>query len=288
MGATDFGVPRDAGSGLLRDVLRPTAALLVALLPGLASAAAPAPKRPKLAVAEIAAPEGSPGLTALLSEVALTEASSTGRFAVIGQSDVTAMLGHERQRQLMGCFETSGCVSQLGNVLAVDFLLVGTVGTLGARWRLDVKLVDVKRGTVAARLGEVVDPDPERLAEALQRGVRGVIVEATTPGLPGRQRAGWIVGAVGGACLVGSGLFALQARAAWRDLEAARAAGDAAAWDRQRSRVRSRALAADLLLGAGLAGAGTGAWLLLGGEGGRGIRIGAAPGGAALAFEGSF
>jgi hypothetical protein len=126
------------------------------------------------------------------------------------------------------------------------------------------------------------------LAAAIQRGVRAVIAATTPPTVTPRQRAGWITAGVGGACLAGSAVFGLMARSASKDLQAASAAGDAAAWERQRSLLRSRSLTADVLLGVGLAGAGTGAWLILGGRDGGAARVTVVPGGAALAVERRF
>jgi hypothetical protein len=269
-------------------VLRLITAVLVAALPVLAPAAPSAPRKPKLAVTEIAAPSGDVALSAALSELALTEASAGGRYAVIGQSDVKAMLGQALQRQMMGCKDSSECFAEIGGALGVDHLLVCTVGLLGARWRIDVKLVDVKKVTALARAGESVDPRPELVAAAIQRGVRAVIAATTPPTVTPRQRAGWITAGVGGACLAGSAVFGLLARSASKDLQAASAAGDAGAWERQRSLLRSRALTADVLLGVGLAGAGTGAWLVFGGGDAPRVRVSALPDGAALAVEGRF
>lgn len=271
---------------------RQIVAVMVALLP-LVAAAAPesTSRKPKLAVTDVAVPGGDAALTTLLTEVALTEASASGHFSVIGQSDVVAILGHERKLRMLGCVERQvergGCASDLAGALGADYLLVATVGALGGRWRLDVKLVDARRAAVVARQGEEVEPRADLLAAALQRGVRGVVALATAPAYTARHKAGWITAGAGAGCLVGSAVFALMTRAAWQDLRSAEAAGDAAAWDRARARVRTNARAADALLVAGLAGVGAGAWLALG-DGGPKAAIAALPGGATLALGGSF
>jgi hypothetical protein len=263
-------------------------AVVVAWLPSLATAAPAQRKPPKVAVTEIAAPTGDAALTSLLSELALTEASASGRFAVIGPSDITALIGLARTRQVLGCGDGPDCFADLHEALGADYLLVGMAGVLGPTWRLDVKLVDVKRQVVMARTGEAVEPKPELLAAAIQRCVREVLAAVTPPLLSGRQKAGWITAGVGGACLAGSAVFGLLARSAWNDLKAAEDSGDALAWDRQRDLVKRRALVADLLLGAGAVGAGVGAWLIFGGDGAPRAGVTALPGGAAVAFEGRF
>jgi TolB-like protein len=269
---------------------RSIAALLI-LLPLAARAAEPGvaklAKRPKLAVTEIRAPTGDAQLTALLSEMALTEASASGSFSVIGQSDVAAMLGLERQRQMLGCSDSSECFAEIGGALGADYLLVGTAGQLGALWRIDLKLVEVRKRSVASRAGESIEPKPELLAAAIQRCVRQVMAGFEPPVASGRRNAGWIVAGAGAACLAGGVAFGLLSRSAWSDMKDAEAVGAAAAWTRSRDAVKTRALAADILYGVGLAGAGTGAWLLLGGAPGR-AGVVPLPGGAALLVERGF
>lgn len=53
----------------------------------------------------------------LLTEVAVTEAARSGAFDVVGNSDVQALVGFERQRQLLGCGETSSCITELAGAL---------------------------------------------------------------------------------------------------------------------------------------------------------------------------
>lgn len=272
-------------------MIRRSFAALLVLLPLAADAAASGtatpPRRPRLAVTEITAPTGDAELGRLLSEMALTEASASGRFSVIGQSDVAAMLGLERQKQMLGCADSSECFAEIGGALGADYLLVGTAGRLGALWRIDLKLVEVRKRSVASRAGESVEPRPELLAAAIQRCVRRVMAGFEPPVASGRRRAGWIVAGAGAACLAGGVTFGLLSRSAWNDMKDAEEAGDSAAWSRSRDRVESRALAADVLYGVGLAGAGVGTWLLLGGAP---TRAGVVPiqGGAALLLEGSY
>jgi len=265
--------------------------LLLPLGAGAAEAGAPKPSaRPKLAVTEIRAPSGDAELGKLLSELALTEASASGRFSVIGQSDVAAMLGLEKQKQMLGCADSSECFAEIGGALGADYLLVGTAGQLGALWRIDLKLVEVRKRQVAARAGESVEPRPELLADAIHRCVRRVTAGFEPPVASGRRKAGWIAAGAGAASLVGGAVFALLARSSWNELKDAEAAGDAAAWRRSRDDVKGRALTADILFGVGIAGVGTGSWLLLGGGGGSSPRAGVVPlpGGAAVAVEGGF
>jgi hypothetical protein len=131
-----------------------------------------------VAVLEFRALNADPALAALLSEVALTEASSQPGFAVIGKSDIAALLGFEKQKALLGCAEDYACLADIGGALGVKLILVGSVGKVGALHRLDVKLVETGKGA-AQRVGVNVEGPDEKLVGAVQAAVRSLFGEVT-------------------------------------------------------------------------------------------------------------
>jgi TolB-like protein len=171
--------------------MRTVASLLLACcaVPALAAAAepraAPAPRRPRVAVMELR-PLGTEAVKAeLLSEVALTEAAAVGGLEVVGKSDINALLGLEKQKQMLGCGEDTACLAEIGGALGVDYLLTGSLGRLGALYRLDLRLVDAKKARVLDRAGESVTGDEEKLVATVQRGVRRLLA----PVAPAAEKA---------------------------------------------------------------------------------------------------
>jgi TolB-like protein len=162
-------------------MLRPTRWLAIGfLLPALAATAAPAtpagPRKIRIAVMEIR-PLGTEAHKAeLLSEVALTEAANIDRFEVIGRSDISSMIGFDQQKKVLGCTDDSNCLAEIGGALGVDQVMVGTLGKLGALYRVDIKLVDAKKARVTGRFGESVEGSEEKLVAAVQRGVRKLLL----------------------------------------------------------------------------------------------------------------
>lgn len=171
--------------------------LLVALLAGAvagpASAAsravspAAASKKPRLAFLGIRPLSVDQAKADLLSEVVLTEASRFRGLEVIGQSDIGALLGLEKQRQLLGCKEDSACMAEIGGALGADYMLVGSLGQMGGLLRVDLKLLDARRARVLERFGETVEGGEDRLLPAAQRGVAEVL--ASLGGKPPPPRA---------------------------------------------------------------------------------------------------
>lgn len=118
----------------------------------------------------------------LLSEVALTEAASIRGFDVVGRSDIVALLGFERQRQMLGCGD-DGCLAEMGGALGVELILAGSLGALGDLYRIDLKVVDVKRARVRGRTGITVEGQQGKLVAAVQQSV-ATLLAPLGPGAP--------------------------------------------------------------------------------------------------------
>ncbi len=97
-----------------------------------APAAALAAGAPKVAVLDVKAvgrfdPQTVAGLSAL---IASTAAGHREVKAITG-SDLMALLGLERQKELLGCSDTS-CLAQIAGGLAVEYLITSEVSEVGA------------------------------------------------------------------------------------------------------------------------------------------------------------
>lgn len=145
-------------------------------------AAGAAGKRPGLAVMDIRTVQGvQPGTATLITDVIVTEVSGTRRYEVVSSSDITNLLGLEKQKQLLQCGEESSCLAELGGALGVDYLLTGTVGLLGSRLRISMSVQNVKRARVVARQARFCDANEDALVRATEETVRALLsdVDAT-------------------------------------------------------------------------------------------------------------
>jgi TolB-like protein len=152
------------------------------VLPLVAAAeGAAAPRKQRVAVLEIR-PLGTEASKAeLLSEIALTEAASMPAFDVIGKSDINSLIGFEKSKQVAGCTEDSACLAEVGGALGVDYILVGSLGKIGSLYRLDLRLVDVKKARVRSRTGVTVEGVEDKLVAAIQKSVRDLLAPQTGP-----------------------------------------------------------------------------------------------------------
>src|SRR3954463_15382887 len=67
---------------------------------------------------------GGEGVTAkeaaTIEEVLLTALDRTGRFKMIGRSDIAALLDLEARKQVVGCEENAACMTEIAAALGVD------------------------------------------------------------------------------------------------------------------------------------------------------------------------
>lgn len=147
-------------------------------------------------------------------------------FKVTTAAQLSAVLGMERQRQLLGCGEgSSSCAAELASALGADVVVQSTLARVGDSLRCTVAFVSGRDGATLERVA--VDGPPGPMFERLREEVGTTAAKLFTtlrpgnqlePGKPGFRRYFWIpavlavgLGAAGGA------MFAVR-EASWRTL----------------------------------------------------------------------
>jgi len=106
---------------------------------------------------------GSPGFTGVglaageaetFSEHVATKLSEQSGLKVITSKEIAALLGAERQKQLLGCSDGTECMAELAGALGTEVLLLGTLSKVGSGYVVTLKLVSTKEGAAFATLSE--------------------------------------------------------------------------------------------------------------------------------------
>jgi hypothetical protein len=182
--------------------------LIAALLPAVGSAE----ERPGLAALDVDAERGvDSSLAKLISEAILSELKESGRFAtVIGSSDITTMINIEQQKQALGCEEDS-CLAQLGGALGVPYLFSGSLGSVGGRYMLNLKLLQVEDARVAERMTRIF-ADERALVDGLKPALTHLLrtlkapVSTSVATVQAPAKGAWKTWVVGGMGALGLGL----------------------------------------------------------------------------------
>ena len=165
--------------------MRPIA-LAVALV-AFASTARAADLKVKIAVMDLTAKGVPTDLAQSVSGIVAQELDSLGVFKIISGQDIANMLRFEKTRQAIGCDADSGCMSELGGALGVEYLVAGSLGKLSDTWVLNLTLANVTKGSVEGRVTENVVGKEDKLIGAVKKNARILVSKV----LEGRE--GWLI-----------------------------------------------------------------------------------------------
>jgi hypothetical protein len=108
----------------------------------------------KVAMLPLAALGGVSKETAqLLGDALAGELRRRPGVSVLTQSDVAALLGAEKTRQMLGCTD-SGCIAELGGALGADRVVHGSIGRVGGSLVVNLSALDPRRAVTAASVSE--------------------------------------------------------------------------------------------------------------------------------------
>jgi hypothetical protein len=117
---------------------------------------------------------------------------------VVTPRDIAALLGLERQKELLGCSD-GGCLAELGNALGVQGVLLGDVLHLGSTIQVNTRIIEPVGGRQLAAASTTVEAE-EQLLEALTRvgldlkrqfyGARGLVPPPELVPQPAPEKGG--------------------------------------------------------------------------------------------------
>jgi TolB-like protein len=123
--------------------------LVVSLLASSAFAGEPRKEEPRKKVAVLDF-TGDAKLATALTRLVTAELGKDSRLEILSREDVTALLGLERQRQLLGC--DNSCLTEVGSALDARWLVNGSISALGAGFLVTAQLLDTSQARILNRV----------------------------------------------------------------------------------------------------------------------------------------
>lgn len=154
---------------------RPAALALLALLALLSLPARAEPPR-RLAVMDVRCEHAdqSPELARTLTDVVAFELGEGGRYRVVTTQDLAAAAKLKGLQQGVGCTSVA-CEAELGQAADVEQFVSGSVGRLGSRLVVILKLMDARTVTVVRQVRQVVPADEDALFDLVTRAARDLV-----------------------------------------------------------------------------------------------------------------
>lgn len=132
----------------------------------IATVAAASPDPVGIAITPLQATQMPPEMAGYAEDRLANRLGERG-FKVTTSADIQALLGLERQRQLLGCTDESMCSTEIGAALGVPLMVVGRVSKIEERFDLDVRVIRQRDGVVVARDSRGIE-GVKRLAELME------------------------------------------------------------------------------------------------------------------------
>lgn len=108
-----------------------------------------ATRLPNLAVMRLESSRLDTSELEVLRDALTVELQNSGRVRVMERSQMNQILA-EQGFQKTGSCDASECAVEVGRILAVDRMVLGSAGKLGETWSVTLRLVNVETGEVAA------------------------------------------------------------------------------------------------------------------------------------------
>ncbi len=139
-------------------------------------------KRPRVAVLILQTGMRSSELADNLTEVLLVSLSTRGQFQVVGKEVVKTQLGGVEKR-VLECVGNRTCVGNVATSLALDYLIVGTLGKLESTWMYNLYFIDAASGGERKRVHRRVKGGLEKLTRSLDRSLAELLKPRVKPGV---------------------------------------------------------------------------------------------------------
>jgi len=161
----------------------------------------------------------------LLSDSIRQELFSTGRYRIVDRKNMDQIL-KEQGFQLSDC-TSQECAVQVGKLLGVEKMVVGSIGKLGQNFMLNLQLLNVETGEIESMASDECPCTVEKLSEKIRVLARGVFAgseagrtaigageKPVTPGAgkskPWHKKA-WVWVLIAGVLVAGGGGYGVYA-----------------------------------------------------------------------------
>jgi len=105
------------------------------------------------------------GVSMVITDIFTNQIQANGRYRVMERSQMNKILG-EQGFQSSGACNSSECAVEIGRLLSIDKMFIGSVGKLGESWFVNIRIIDVKTGEIIATLSKQVVGKVDNLSSA--------------------------------------------------------------------------------------------------------------------------
>lgn len=138
-----------------------------------------ADKKPLVAISPLEAKKVDAEEVDLITEALAGELQNSGAFRVMERGQMDRIL-KEQGFQASGACEGNECAVEVGKMLGIDRIVVGSVGKIGSLFIINTRLVDIATGEILASVRRTKDGElKDVLTDLVPQVARGLASEKT-------------------------------------------------------------------------------------------------------------
>jgi formylglycine-generating enzyme required for sulfatase activity len=131
-------------------------------------------KQPKIAILSVQSSAITKENLERVSDYIAEEFEKKSNGKVLFLEDIRSMLQAEGVENLLTCFADS-CISQIGNAIGADIVIIGGIGQLGNNYLFSLKMIDVLRDNVLSRVSTRVTGDIGKVLDEIPVAVGNLV-----------------------------------------------------------------------------------------------------------------
>ncbi|HUI94022.1 MAG TPA: CsgG/HfaB family protein [Chitinivibrionales bacterium] len=105
------------------------------------------------------------GVSAVVTDIFTNQLQADATFKVMERSQISKILS-EQGFQNSGACGSAECAVEIGRLLSIDAVFIGSIGRLGQRWVITVRLVSVRTGEILSHATKEVGGKADKLSAA--------------------------------------------------------------------------------------------------------------------------
>jgi TolB-like protein len=152
--------------------------VLLSILAGCGSSTPPAPRKPRINVGLMpfeARAGVQPGEAESVGEVFASTLQRSGRFTVIERKQLTALM---QEREFQASQDDNAQLAKAGKVLAIRKMISGSIGKLGEKYVIHLKMIDVESTTIDLAISQTYDDDLGDIGKEFVPELVGQLIQA--------------------------------------------------------------------------------------------------------------
>jgi hypothetical protein len=105
------------------------------------------------------------GVSMVITDIFTNQIQANGKYRVMERSQMNKILS-EQGFQSSGACTSTECAVEIGKLLSIDKMFLGSIGKLGESWFLNIRIIDIKTGEILSNLSKQVTGKVDNLSAA--------------------------------------------------------------------------------------------------------------------------